>query len=133
MQSYFANSLDEYLTSLGEHISISLLSLLVAAMIGIPLGYLCIRYGRSKRWIVGIFQVLRIIPSLAVLILLIPIMGTGVRPAMTALVLLAIPSILMNHAGDSCWDGDDSETDFLEGKGAACGSLYFDWGEDGHD
>ncbi|WP_330654144.1 glycine betaine ABC transporter substrate-binding protein [Faecalicatena faecalis] len=98
MQSYFANSLDEYLTSLGEHISISLLSLLVAAMIGIPLGYLCIRYGRSKRWIVGIFQVLRIIPSLAVLILLIPIMGTGVRPAMTALVLLAIPSILMNTA-----------------------------------
>lgn len=39
---------------------------------------------------------LRIIPSLAVLILLIPIMGTGLRPALTALVLLAVPPILMN-------------------------------------
>ena len=41
---------------------------------------------------------LRIIPSVAILILLIPVMGTGVRPAMTALVLLAVPPILMNTA-----------------------------------
>lgn len=70
MQSYFSNRMDEYLTCLWEHISISLMALLAAALIGIPLGYLCIRYGRSRRWIVGLFQVLRIIPSLAVLILL---------------------------------------------------------------
>lgn len=116
MQSYFANSMDEYLTSLGEHISISLFSLLVAALIGIPLGYLCIRYGRSKRWIVGIFQVLRIIPSLAVLILLIPIMGTGVRPAVTALVLLAVPSILMNTA-----DGFEAVPEFMLETAAGMG------------
>lgn len=96
MQTYFANSMDEYLTCLGEHISISLLALLVSVLIGIPFGYLCARHRSTRRWIVGIFQVLRIIPSLAVLILLIPIMGTGVRPAMTALVLLAVPPILMN-------------------------------------
>lgn len=116
MQSYFANSMDEYLTSLGEHISISLLSLLVAALIGIPLGYLCVRYGKTKRWIVGIFQVLRIIPSLAVLILLIPIMGTGVRPAMTALILLAVPAILMNTA-----DGFEAVPEFMLETAAGMG------------
>lgn len=42
------------------------------------------------------FQVLRIIPSLAILILLIPIMGTGTEPALIALVLLAVPPVLMN-------------------------------------
>lgn len=96
MQSYFANSMDEYLTCLGEHISISVLALFIAALIGIPFGYLCAGRRKTKRWMVGTFQVLRIIPSLAVLILLIPVMGTGVKPAMTALVLLALPPILMN-------------------------------------
>ena len=39
---------------------------------------------------------LRIVPSLAVLILLIPIMGTGVPPAVTALTILAVPPVLLN-------------------------------------
>ena len=39
---------------------------------------------------------LRVIPSLAILLLMIPIMGTGVAPAVVALVLLAVPPILMN-------------------------------------
>ena len=42
------------------------------------------------------FGLLRIVPSLAVLLLLIPFMGTGVRHAVTALVLLAVPPILLN-------------------------------------
>jgi osmoprotectant transport system permease protein len=39
---------------------------------------------------------LRVIPSLAVLLLMLPILGTGTAPATLALVLLAIPPILMN-------------------------------------
>lgn len=79
-----------------EHITISLLSLLISVVIGIGLGYLCVRFARTERWVMGAVQALRIVPSLAVLILLIPILGTGVKPAMTALVLLAVPPVLMN-------------------------------------
>lgn len=93
---YLAENPDTVLTSLREHLVISILSLLIAGVIGILAGLLCIRNRRWERWIVALFQVLRIIPSLAVLILLIPVLGTGIRPAMTALVLLAIPPILMN-------------------------------------
>ena len=39
---------------------------------------------------------LRVVPSLAVLILLIPVMGTGIPPAVTALTILAIPPVLLN-------------------------------------
>lgn len=98
IQLYFSENMNKYLTSVWEHVTISVLSLLVAALIAIPLGYLCAKYMSYRRWIVGAFQILRIIPSLAVLILLIPVMGTGFRPAMTALVLLAVPPILMNTA-----------------------------------
>ncbi|MDF2636703.1 MAG: opuCB [Pelosinus sp.] len=94
--AYFSNNMDAYLISIQEHIGISLLALMAAIIIGIPCGYACVKHKKYEKWIISIFQVLRIIPSLAVLILLIPIMGTGIKPAMTALVLLAVPPILMN-------------------------------------
>jgi len=94
--AYFAAGADAYLLALREHIVISLISLCLAVLIGVPLGTLCVRYGRAQKWLVGVFQALKIVPSLAVLVMLIPVMGTGVRPAVTALVLLAVPPVLIN-------------------------------------
>jgi len=93
---YFTSNMDTYLVSVKEHIGISLLALIFAIAIGVTCGYVCVKHGKYERLIVSIFQVLRIVPSLAVLILLIPIMGTGIKPAMVALILLAVPPILMN-------------------------------------
>ena len=93
---YFTSNMDSYLVALKEHILISLLALAVAIVIGIPCGYICVKYKKYEKLVVSIFQVLRIVPSLAILILLIPIMGTGIKPALVALVLLAVPPILMN-------------------------------------
>lgn len=90
--------MNTYLSAVREHMVISLLALLAAITIGIPFGYAAVRYGKSEKYILPFFQVLRIIPSLAVLVLLIPLMGTGLRPAMTALIFLAVPPILMNTA-----------------------------------
>lgn len=96
MLDYLSGNLDSFLASIGEHIWLSLLALVLATAIGIPLGYVSVRSSQNEKVITTIFQGLRIIPSLAVLILLIPFMGTGIEPALTALVLLAIPPILMN-------------------------------------
>lgn len=41
-------------------------------------------------------QILRIIPSLALLFILIPFIGTGVLPALIALVVLALPPLVVN-------------------------------------
>ncbi|MGM9973009.1 MAG: ABC transporter permease [Clostridiaceae bacterium] len=95
---YVTSNMDSYLASIGQHIVISILSLIIAIAIGVPCGYASVKYIKYEKLIVYIFQVLRIVPSLAVIILLIPLMGTGVKPAMTALVLLAVPPILMNTA-----------------------------------
>lgn len=96
--NYLAQNMNTYLSAVREHMVISLLALLAAIAIGIPFGYAAVRYGKSEKYILPFFQVLRIIPSLAVLVLLIPLMGTGLRPAMTALIFLAVPPILMNTA-----------------------------------
>jgi osmoprotectant transport system permease protein len=106
--NYFRSNMDTYLTCVQGHIKISLLALMLAALIGVPCGYACVKYGKYEKLIVSIFQVLRIIPSLAVLILLIPIMGVGTKPAITALVLLAVPPVLMNTIA-----GLDEVPDFM--------------------
>lgn len=93
---YFINNKAEYFLALKEHILISVMALGVAGIIGVLFGYWSVKNNSYEKWINRLFQILRIIPSLAVLILLIPIMGTGIRPAMTALILLALPPILMN-------------------------------------
>lgn len=93
---YFAKDMNTYIFALSQHLVLSLLSLAVAIVIGVPCGYLSVKNLKTEKTMVAIFQVLRIIPSLAVLILLIPFMGTGVAPAMVALTLLAVPPILIN-------------------------------------
>lgn len=93
---YFQTSSVEYLGYVGQHLFLSLTSLVIAMIIALPLGYL----GSRNRIIAGFCQtfsqVLRIIPSLALLFILIPIMGAGVVPALIALVVLAMPSLMVN-------------------------------------
>ena len=66
-----------------QHLYMSLLAVGIAAAVGIPCGILSLRAPRIKKILTTGFSVLRIIPSLAVLVILIPIMGVGVKPALT--------------------------------------------------
>ena len=94
--SYFQENGPRFFGMLGAHIRVSLIALVLAVLIGIPAGFLCVRHPKSQKAITGLFSVLRVIPSLAILLLMVPIMGTGTAPAVVALVLLAMPPILMN-------------------------------------
>lgn len=94
--TYFQTHSREYLGLLGGHISISLISVLMAMAIGIPVGILVYNHPIGRVIAERLFSLLRIVPSLAILIILIPVMGTGVKPSVTALTILAIPPILMN-------------------------------------
>ncbi|MDF2635698.1 MAG: transporter permease [Pelosinus sp.] len=95
---YFQKDIDNYLQAIGQHFEISLFALGVAAVIGIPFGILSTRSRKWYQWVNAWFGTLRIVPSLAVLIMLIPIVGTGITPAMIALVLLGLPPIILNTA-----------------------------------
>ena len=94
--AYFYENSARFWGMLGAHVRISAFALLIAVLIGIPAGYLCVRWEKAQKYITGFFSMLRVIPSLAVLLLMVPILGTGTAPAVVALVLLAVPPILMN-------------------------------------
>lgn len=93
---YFQTSSGEYWGDVGQHLFLSFTSLIIAMLIALPLGYL----GSSNKVIAGFCQtfsqILRIIPSLALLFILIPFIGTGVVPALIALVVLALPPLIVN-------------------------------------
>ncbi|MBM7643645.1 ABC transporter permease/substrate-binding protein [Streptococcus loxodontisalivarius] len=94
LMSTFQDRYDEWLTALVEHLQLSLIALLVAMLIAIPLAILVSRHKRLSEislQITGIFQT---IPSLALLGLFIPIMGIGTLPAVVALIVYALFPIM---------------------------------------
>src|SRR5699024_3288389 len=96
MIEYFQTDSSEFIGYLVQHIKLSLIALTIAICIGIPLGYISYRNKKLGEVLTTSSQLLRIIPSLAVLFILIPIIGVGELPALIALTFLAIPPIIMN-------------------------------------
>ena len=84
--SYFQTDSESYIKYVAEHVTISIEALLIALIAGIPAGYLCFRYRWLKNYIIFIAQGLRVIPGLAVLFILIPLVGVGRLPALIALI-----------------------------------------------
>lgn len=96
--TYFAERWPEWLTLVAEHLWISGLAILAAVLIAVPLGIACSGRAWAERLATGVTGILRVIPSLAVLILCVPVLGVGDLPAVIALTVLAIPPILINTA-----------------------------------
>lgn len=98
MIDYAAQHWTQYTLMIVQHLKISIIVIAIAAGIGIPFGYLSSRSRRLYGVLSSLFSILKVIPSLAILVLCIPIIGVGEQPAMIALSLLAIPSVLINTA-----------------------------------
>lgn len=106
----------ELLSTLIEHIQISFIALLIAALIGIPLGIILTKTKRTAEVVINIAAVLQTIPSLALLGLMIPLFGIGVEPAIIALVIYALLPILRNtYTGIA--EVDESLTEAARGIG----------------
>jgi osmoprotectant transport system permease protein len=79
-----------------QHLQISLITLLIALAIALPLGILLVR----RRWlatpVLGLLSIIYTIPSLALLILFIPFLGLGQKTAITVLVIYAQVVLVRN-------------------------------------
>jgi osmoprotectant transport system permease protein len=85
---------------LREHLVLVGVSLLAAVLFGLPLGILAARLPRLGQVVLGAVGVLQTLPSLALLVLMIPLLGIGARPAIAALVLYGLLPVVRNtHAG----------------------------------
>ncbi|MFI5262589.1 MAG: ABC transporter permease [Candidatus Limnocylindrales bacterium] len=88
---------------LAEYVVVALGSLGIAIALALPLGLWIGHTGRGARWAVGLANLGRAVPTLAVIAIVAPFtalldpnLGFTVYPTVIAMVLLAIPPILVN-------------------------------------
>jgi osmoprotectant transport system permease protein len=80
------------------HLELTLIALLAAMAIAIPLGVLVYRFQTLARPVLYFVGMLQTIPSIALLAFMVPLFGVGAWPAVIALFLYALLPILRNTA-----------------------------------
>jgi osmoprotectant transport system permease protein len=83
-----------------EHLVLVGSSLSAAILVAIPLGIVAARRARVGQIVLGVAGIVQTIPSLALFVFLIPLLGIGGPPAVVALFLYSLLPIVRNtHAG----------------------------------
>jgi osmoprotectant transport system permease protein len=77
---------------------LALSAILIATVICIPLGILIAKKPRLRQYVLGFNSIIQTLPSLAVLGLLLPVFGIGIKTALIALILYALLPIIRNTA-----------------------------------
>jgi osmoprotectant transport system permease protein len=93
---YFLQHQVEFWLALRQHLELSLAALVLSTGCFVPLGIWIARRSGTAQVVINFFNSLRVLPSLAILFLAIPIFGLGFLPALVALTVLAIPPVLVN-------------------------------------
>ncbi|MBV9078426.1 MAG: ABC transporter permease [Methylobacteriaceae bacterium] len=79
-----------------EHLTLAGTALAADIAIGLALGIAVAGRPRAAGPVVGIVNALRTVPSIALLVLMLPVLGTGFAPSVVALALYGLPAILVN-------------------------------------
>lgn len=79
-----------------EHLLLTGASVLLATVLGVALGVYVARFRRLAGPVLAFVGLLQTIPSLALLGVLVPLLGVGVKPALVALFLYALLPIVRN-------------------------------------
>ena len=94
--AYFYERRGDILLATLRHIEVSLIAVVISVAIAVPLGILITRYRKMAHLVVNSANVGQTIPSLAILGMVIPVLGIGLKPAVFALVLRGVLPIINN-------------------------------------
>jgi len=90
---FFSQQIWEYTR---QHLYLVGVSLFFTILIGVPLGIYAARNPRVGQIVLGLAGIIQTIPALALLVFMIPLLGIGSRPALTALFLYGLLPIVRN-------------------------------------
>ncbi|HLL51572.1 MAG TPA: ABC transporter permease [Thermomicrobiales bacterium] len=96
MVTFIRENQDRFLKLLSEHVQLTLLSVVIGLLIALPLAVVASRFellAKPLTWLAAIGQT---IPSIAILGLMLPFLGTGFMPSLFALTIRAILPIFLN-------------------------------------
>ena len=93
---YIIENKDQIISLCIEHIELTALALMIAILIGVPIGILISYKRKLNKPVLGITSVTQAIPSMALLGVMIPILGIGTLPAIVVVVLYSLLPIIKN-------------------------------------
>lgn len=77
-----------------QHLTLVVISLLAAILVAIPLGIVAYKIPRFENSILGVIGIIQTLPSMALLVFMIPLLGLGILPAIVALFLYSLLPIV---------------------------------------
>ena len=94
--NYCSQNYMQILDLLIGHVQLTVMAILIAIFIGVPLGILITYFKPSKKPVMAIANVIQAIPSMALLGFMIPILGIGTKPAIVMVILYSLLPIIKN-------------------------------------
>jgi osmoprotectant transport system permease protein len=83
-------------TRVEEHIVMAAAAMAAAAAVALPVGLILGHLGRGGPLAINLANIGRALPSLAILVLAVQVVGIGAAPAFVALLALAVPPMVTN-------------------------------------
>jgi osmoprotectant transport system permease protein len=97
---YFLQNQPTFWEAVRRHLTLSFTALAISILVSLPLGIWIARRMTIAQYVINVFNAFRVVPSLAILFLVLPYLGLGFRPSLVALTVLAFPPVLINtYAG----------------------------------
>lgn len=94
--AYLASVRGTLIALTARHLVLVGVSLLVAVLVGVPLGLVLERVSGHAESVIRVVGLLQTVPGIALLAFMIPLLGIGVVPALVALVLYSLYPIVRN-------------------------------------
>ena len=94
--AFYTENKENYLACLTEHLEICLVCMVVCLVLGIALGYLSAKKEHVATPIITAINALCTIPVIAMFMLLIPVFGLGVVPAVLVISLHSVLTVVVN-------------------------------------
>jgi osmoprotectant transport system permease protein len=96
MMNYLIESSQEFTTALSQHLYLTFVALTISIVLGMLAGIVGTRVRSLKGILLGLGNIGRTIPSLAVLAMALPFLGIGTPPTIFALVFIGTLPIMIN-------------------------------------
>jgi osmoprotectant transport system permease protein len=93
---YFRANVDTIASATLRHVYITVMTVIISIVIGVSIGVLIAKHKRLASVTIGIAGIIYTIPSLALLGMLVPFVGLGIKPTIIALVLYSQLMIIRN-------------------------------------
>ena len=107
-----------------QHLQITGIAVLLAVLIGVPLGIFITRHKNAAKYVIGTANIFQTLPSLALFGLVIPFLGVGIKPSVFVLFLYALLPIVKNtYIGIN--NVDPSAIDAAKGMGMKNHEILF--------